>query len=339
LDIHRKQLTFDYLEVETGQVCRGQISPADREHLAVWLARFHPADGPVELAVEACTGWRYVAEELERAGVAAHLAEPAETAVLRGPKRRAKTDKADARLLRELLACGRLPECWIPPRHILECRALLELYHSLRTEHTAWTQRVHAVVFHQGVPALGAGTLSTAQGRDRLGQVCQQLSPAGRLQVQTALAMLQALDAQLDVVRRQLLAASRRLHGASVLHQRLYGVGPITALALCCWLGGAGRFSSSRKAVRFVGLDITVYASAGKRAPGWLSRQGPSVLRWLVYEAGMTHARKLAPDHDYYTSVKDRIDGKRAALAQARRIVRQAVHILDELGDQALAWS
>jgi transposase len=231
-----------------------------------------------------------------------------------------------------------------PPQNpggiILECRALLELYHALRVEHTAWTQRVHAVCFHQGVPALGAGALSTAEGLDRLGQVCQQqLSAAGRLQVQTALAMLGALEEQLDLVRRQVLGAARRVHGARVLHQQLYGVGPTTALALVCWLGGADRFSSARKAVRFCGLDVTVYSSAGKRAPGRLSRQGPGVLRWLCYEAGKTAARRVAPDHGYYTRVKDRIDGKRAALSQARRIVRRAVHLLDALGDQALAWT
>ena len=39
LDIHRKQITFDYLDTVTGQVCRGQVSPADREHLRAWLAR------------------------------------------------------------------------------------------------------------------------------------------------------------------------------------------------------------------------------------------------------------------------------------------------------------
>ena len=43
-----------------------------------------------------------------------------------------------------------------------------------------------------------------------------------------------------------------------MLAGRLYGVGPVTALALTCWLGGEGRFSSARKAVRFAGLDITV---------------------------------------------------------------------------------
>ena len=44
LDIHRKQITFDYLDTETGQVRRGQIAPADREHLRAWLTRFAGRD-------------------------------------------------------------------------------------------------------------------------------------------------------------------------------------------------------------------------------------------------------------------------------------------------------
>jgi Transposase IS116/IS110/IS902 family len=166
LDIHRKQITFDYLDTVTGQVCRGQVSPADREHLRAWLARFAGRDD-VAFAVEGCTGWRYVAGEL------------------------------------------------------------------------------------------------AAAGKDR--------------------------------------------------------------------------FSSSRKAVRFAGLDVTVYSSDRKGPPGRLSRQGPPVLRWAVYEAGKTHARSSAPDHGYYAQVKDRCNGKRAALSEARKILRQACHILAELGDDALS--
>ena len=96
-----------------------------------------------------------MAEELARAGVSAHLAEPADTAALRGRRRHAKTDRADSRHLRQLLIDGRLPECYIPPAHVLECRALLETYHDLRVEHTAWVQRIHAVLFHQGARRLG----------------------------------------------------------------------------------------------------------------------------------------------------------------------------------------
>jgi transposase len=336
LDIHRKQITFDYLDTATGEVERGQIAPADRGQVRAWLARF-AGRGEVAFALEGCTGWRYIAEELAAAGLEAHLGEPADTAALRGRKRHAKTDKTDARHLRTLLGEGRLPECWIPPEHILEYRALLETYHDLRAEHTAWVQRIHAVFFHQGAPRLGEGALRTEQGLAGLrAAAAAHLSPAGQLQVATALDMLAAVEARMGPLRRQLLGAARHLAGAKVLAARLYGAGPITALALTCWLGGAGRFSSSRKAVRFTGLDITVWSSDRKGPPGRLSRQGPPVLRWALYEAGKTHGRTSAPDHGYYAAVKDRKNGKQAALSEARKIVRQACHILAELGDDAL---
>jgi transposase len=336
LDIHRKQITFDYLDTVTGEVRRGQIAPADRAHLRAWLRRFAGRDD-VAFAMEGCTGWRYVAEELAAAGIAAHVGEPADTAFARGRKRHAKTDKTDSAHLRQLLEQGRLPECWIPPAQVLECRALLETYHDLRREHTAWIQRIHAVFFHQGAPALGEGALRTDAALAALREAAAcHLSPAGQLQIAADLDMLAAVEARMDTLRAQLLKAARRLTGARVLADRLYGVGPVTGLALTCWLGGAGRFSSSRKAVRFAGLDVTVYSSDGKRSPGHLSRQGPEILRWVVYEAGKTHARAAAPGHDYYAAVKDRKDGKIAALSQARRIIRQACHILAELGDDAL---
>ena len=190
-------------------------------------------------------------------------------------------------------------------------------YHDLRAEHTAWVQRIHAVLFHQGAPALGVGTLRTGQGLAALRDVSAAcLSPAGQLQVATALEVLEALEARLHAVRHQLLDAARHLAGAKVLAARLYGVGPFAALAMTCWLGGAGRFSSSRQAVRFAGLDVTVWSSDRKGPPGRLSRQGPPVLRWAVYEAGKTHARASAPDHAYYAH------GQGPLRRQARRPVR-----------------
>src|SRR3954463_14723638 len=95
LDIHRKQLTFDWVDEQNGKWERGRIAPADREHLADWLTRLDPAaSGPVAFAMEGCTGWRYIAEEMSKAGVIAHLAAPADTYALRGPKRRGKTGRA-----------------------------------------------------------------------------------------------------------------------------------------------------------------------------------------------------------------------------------------------------
>ena len=198
-------------------------------------------------------------------------------------------------------------------------------------------QRIHATLFHQGTPQLGEQNLRTEAALAALREAAAvHLSPAGQLQVATALEVLTAIEARMGTVRQQLLHTARHLAGAKALAARVYGVGPVGALAMTCWLGGADRFSSSRKAVRFTGLDVTVYSSDGKRSPGRLSRQGPEILRWVAYEAGKTHARASAPGYGYYAAVKDRQDGKIAALAQARKIIRQACHILAELGDDAL---
>jgi hypothetical protein len=47
LDIHRKQLTFDCVDLDTGELRRGKVAPADRKHLAVWLARSLSANDEV----------------------------------------------------------------------------------------------------------------------------------------------------------------------------------------------------------------------------------------------------------------------------------------------------
>ncbi len=94
------------------------------------------------MAVEGCTGWRYVVEEITAAGFDAHVAEAADTKKARGSKHRAKTDRTDARLLRDLLASGDLPESWIPPTDVLEWRERVRLYKSLIDQRTTCCQRM-----------------------------------------------------------------------------------------------------------------------------------------------------------------------------------------------------
>jgi len=94
LDLHRGQVTFDALEVETGEVWRGRIWSPDRHRFRHWLEEEvgpRANGGRVDVVVEGCTGWRYVVEEVAAAGFIPHVAEPAETQALRGRKKRAKT--------------------------------------------------------------------------------------------------------------------------------------------------------------------------------------------------------------------------------------------------------
>ena len=129
LDQHRAQITAEWVDTDTGEIGRARVAPEHRATVRRFLARF--AGQQLEVALEATTGWRFVVEELNRVGAVVHLAEPAETAERRGRKKRAKTDRAGARLLRELVMTGRLPESWIPPEHILDLRARVRLRHTL----------------------------------------------------------------------------------------------------------------------------------------------------------------------------------------------------------------
>ena len=331
LDVHRKQITYKALDRETGELRRGRIAPATRAELRAWLSQF--ADGQAEFAVEGTTGWRFVVEEIERAGHRAHLADPAETAARRGRKRRAKTDNADCDLQLRLLLAGEVPESWIPPAHILELRTLVRLRKTLIDQRTAWQQRIHAQLFHQGVR--GGLRLRTQAGRDALQRA--ELSPAGRELVALGLRMLDAFDRELAPLDRELRTFARRQPGCRALIEQLYGVGPVSATAILAELGDCRRFSSSDDAVRHAGLDITVYQSDEKRAPGHLSHQGPAVLRWALYEAAVSAARASSPDRGYYLQVAERIDHNRACLSVARKLCRRAYHILRELGEDALA--
>ncbi len=329
-DVHRRQLTFDYLDTVTGEVQRGRVVPGDRDHLRRWLTRFAGCDD-VHFALEGCTGWRYVTEELAAAGIIPHLAEPADTAALRGKKRHAKTDKTDSRHLRVHLLAGDLPECWIPPGHVLEARAIVRLYKDLVDERGAWHQRIAATLFHQGVPA---ASMATAQGRAAVAGM--ELPAAGRQAVETGLRQADRLTGELDPLRRQLDMISRRQPGCRALRATQFGVGPVTAVAIWAELGDVRRFGNSDDVIRHTGLDITVYSSDGKRAAGHLSRQGPQLLRWALYEAAKCAAKPAAPDYRYYTAARDRRTGGLATLSVARKLARRCYHTLRELGEEAL---
>ncbi len=329
LDVHRKQITFEYVDTATGQVRRGRV-PGTRRAFHDWLGRIDQR--PAVFAVEGCTGWRFIVEELRAAGMGAHLAEPADTRALRGPKRHAKTDGIDARHLRELVLANRLPESWIPPAHVQEMRVRVRLFKDLLDERTTWQQRIQAVLFHQGFSL--DGDLLTA-GRRRQLEAGVGLSPAGQAAVQVALRQIDRLTVEMVPMRAALARFARVQPGCRALMQE-YGIGPLLAVVIWAELGDCRRFSSSDDAVRYTGMDITVHSSDGKRSHGQLARQGPPLLRWALVEAAQSGARATSPDHEYFGAVKERVGGTRAALSLARKMVRRVHHRLRALGDQAM---
>lgn len=191
LDVHLRQITFDCLDSSTGEVTRGRIAatPAAVEE---WVGQFPGRE--VHAAMEACTGWLFVARALERAGAVAHLAETVETRALRGRNRRAKTDRQDALWLRELLAEGRRPESWIAPEHIRQWRSRLHLRKALIDERTQWLLRIRSTLYHHGLSPGAPGEISGPMGREFLARLPLALDASERVVI--ALRMIDMLDAQ-----------------------------------------------------------------------------------------------------------------------------------------------
>jgi transposase len=173
------------------------------------------------------------------------------------------------------------------------------------------------------------------EGRERLGQI--ELPRAARKVVDLCLKMIEHINEELSPIEAELRSYARAQAGCRALMSH-YGVGELTSVALFSELGDTRRFSSSKKAVRFLaGLDVTVHSSDGKRAAGKLSRQGSPVLRWAAYEAAKGAYRKSSPDHQYYLQTRERIGTNRAALSIARKLIRRAHHTLRELGEEAMS--
>jgi transposase len=263
--------------------------------------------------------------------VTAHLAEPAETAALRGKKSKAKTDRADARHLRQLLVDGRVPESWIPPAEVLDARVQVRLYKDLVDARTGWLQRVHANLFHHGVPAAG-GSLTTQAGRELVASA--DLPAAARYAVDAGMRQVDRLTDEMLPLRKQIIALGSRQPGCQAL-QGHYGIGPLLSVAIWEELGDCRRFTSSDDAVRHTGLDITVWSSDGKRTRGHLAKQGPPVLRWALYEASVYAARPSSPDYPYYRQLHQRLDAHLVLITIARKLARRCYHTLRNVANAA----
>ena len=333
-DIHRRQITFDYVDTGTGEVSRGKIAPADRAQVRSWLGRFD-GRGDVAFALEGCTGWRFVVEELARVGAQAHLAEPADTAKERGRKQRAKTDRTDARLLRELLAMGRLPESWIPPDHVLEVRARVRLYKALADERRGWMQRIRATLFHQGAPALACHLLAVRWPGPSRGGGTQLLGAPGRRgRPAPDRASRGSSSARL---RRELVAFGHHQIGCRAL-QGHFGIG---GSAVGGHLGGARRLPALQLLVRRRapqrsgrhGVGLGLPARPGAIWPGKAPRSsGGRCMRPACRQPN-------APPPTTATTSRSEIawGPNRAALSVGRKLGRRCYHTLRELGDDALA--
>src|SRR5919198_3892163 len=101
LDIHKAVFQAAVLDPDSGELSESRFEPS-QERLHDWAIEWQGKLAAV--AIEATTGWRCVARELQARGFEAHLVDPGRASALRGRRRPPKTDRLHARWLAPPLA-------------------------------------------------------------------------------------------------------------------------------------------------------------------------------------------------------------------------------------------
>jgi transposase len=302
---------------------------ADRACLANWVDGFDGGLGLV--AIEATTGWKWVANELRARGVEVVLVDPGEAAARKGKKRHAKTDRLDARFLLQLLAAGMLPRAWMPPAEIQELRALTRSRKALVDARGGMAERVQALLMHEGWPCQ-RGRLLTLAGRRWVDGL--ELEPATRLVLDALLGVIDDIDRRLEPLEQELRQRARTDARLRAL-QGIFGVGPIVASHLLAEIGDADRFRRARQVVRLSGLDPVVLESGETKRRGRLAKAGPPLLRWALVEAAQQARRSSSPDHERWQRIQQRRGTRIANLTVARTIAGRALNVLRDLPEAA----
>jgi transposase len=229
--------------------------------------------------------------------------------------RQQKTDTRDAEHLLDLLRAGRFPRIWVPSLAERDLRQLL--VHRLKRVRmrTAVKNQWHALAISQGV--CRKRRLWSVRGREELESL--PLLPWATRRRRELLVLLDQLEAAIDPLDRAVdQEACRR---AEVLRLMTHpGVGSVVGLAFVLTLGPVQRFPNRRQLVSYLGLNPCEHSSGGRQRLGAISKQGNTLLRWLLVEAAQTAARCDPELRRAYQRLKFRRASGVAKIAIARRL-------------------
>src|SRR5688572_4861572 len=126
----------------------------------------------------------------------------------------------------------------------------------------------------------------------------------------------------------------RKIASEDVESKRLMtipGVGPVSAVAMSCWIGEIGRFSNAKKLASYLGLAPRVRQSADQERHGHITKEGNRMVRMLVIQAALVHTRRgQGPSRKHYLGVLKRRGKQIARVAAANKLLGAIFHMMRE---------
>ena len=333
IDLHKQTISGCVVVKERGKrkiAARRRLECRDEAGIKSWFS----ALGKFEVVVEATASYEWFVKLVEPLACRVVLAHPKKLRIIAESKR--KSDKLDAQVLAEFLASDEIPLAYRPCPRVREHRALVRWRGYIQRRLTSVKNKLRHILaaYNADVP-----NLFTAEGFAHLAAV--PLTVSDRF-------VSEQLVTELEQHQERLRSANHRLREfaatASLVEREARAVlgsipqvGVITADVILAELGDWRRFSSQAEVASYAGLVPGFRESAGKAKQLGITKEGSSLLRWVMIEFAWRMVGASRKWGGHYHRLEARVGAKKAIVAIARRLLGLIFALLSTGQKYALA--
>lgn len=315
LDAHKSQWTFCVLD-ENGKKVLTKTVHGD---WPVLLEALKTIRRPFKICFEASSGAGFLHDTLKKVAAEVIVANPNKLALIYAAKR--KNDRLDAEHLAKLVFLDLVPRVHIPKSDVRAWRSLIEYRRRLMGGRTTIKNRLRALLRGSGKIAATPSLWSRAGLAWLAAEPFDQ--PMDAVHRDLLLSELTESNDKIRQVTRALDQISSVNSNVTLL-MTIPGVGIRTAEAFVAYIDEAKRFSKTKTIGSYLGIVPTQDQSSTMNHLGRITRQGPSVVRWLLTEAAWEGVRRSPQIRAFYERIRrnDPKRGKIAAVATAHYLAR-----------------
>jgi transposase len=323
-DFHTRYQQIAMMDTLTGELTERRLDHESGEARAFYRG----LQSPVRVGIEATGPIHWFERLLAELGHELWIGDAAK--IRASEVRKQKTDERDAALILELLLSNRFPRIWVPTSAERDLRQLLWHRHKLVRLRTMLGNQLHFLAMSQGL--CRKRKLFTKKGRGELQQL--HLDPWASRRRQELLRLLDQIDPAITELDRAVSEEAQRREDARRLMTHP-GIGPVNALAFVLAIGPVTRFRRSKQIASYLGLNPSEHSTGGKRRLGAISKQGNTMVRWLLIEAA-NHTARFDPQlRQDYQRLKFRRGNAVAKVAIARKLAVRMYWMLRSGADYA----
>jgi transposase len=310
-DYHPAFQQIAFVDTETGELQERRLQ--HREEAEKFYRDLAAQEMGVRVGMEASGHARWFERLLAELQFELWIGDAAEIRTKR--VRKQKTDRQDAQLILKLMLKDDFPRIWVPSWENRDLRQLLWHRHRMVQARTRIMNQLQAVALNEGLRC--KKRLGREAGRKQLESF--PLAPWASRRRRDLLELLDRLNPTITELSQAIEQEVDKCREA----QRLMthpGVGPLTALAFVLIIGKAERFASGKQIASYLGLVPLEESSGNRRRLGHITKQGSSMLRFLLVEAAQVTVRSLPEWRSRYFHLMLRRGRKTAKVAMARRL-------------------